>query len=75
MVVYTLDMVGYREGAFSAVWLVLAAANLMMLLGGTAITEDTPVLLTGLLVLLYAAALMLTGVWATLQFKWIHIQV
>lgn len=75
MVVYILDMVGYREGAFSAVWLVLAAANLTMLLEGTAITDDTPMLLTMLLVPLYAAALILTGVWATLQFKWIHIQV
>lgn len=75
MVVYILDMVGYREGAFTAAWFVMAAANLTMLLSGSAITDETPLVLTVLLVLLYAVTLVLTGLWATLQFKWIHIQV
>eukprot|EP00887_Chlorella_sp_A99_P005591 scaffold1.g5591.t1 len=70
---YILDAMNYKEGAFGAVWLTMGAANLAMVISLVVYSFGQSAL-TLLILLLAAATLALTGLWATLQFRWIQLQ-
>lgn len=73
MVVYLMDALQYREGAFTCSWAMLIAANIAFFFS-LLTTSDAPVFLQ--LGLLFANLLLtvLSGMWASLQFRWMQIQ-
>ncbi|KAG2447194.1 hypothetical protein HYH02_007936 [Chlamydomonas schloesseri] len=73
MVVYLMDALQYREGAFTCAWLTLAATNVSFTVSLLA-TSDAPVGLQVLMLFSTIALTVLTGMWASLQFKWLQMQ-
>lgn len=74
MLAYIMDALTYREGALAAAWATL---------GVTGVALGVKVVVTGLggsaavlICLLFTSVVLLctTGMWATLQFKWIQVQ-
>ena len=74
-ITYMLDAAGARQATLLAAWATLAGANAGLLLTG-APTEGgaRPLFLTALAAAFNAAALLATGCWATLQFRWVQRQ-
>ncbi|KAG2493679.1 hypothetical protein HYH03_008193 [Edaphochlamys debaryana] len=73
MVVYLMDALQYREGAFSCAWLTLACAYITFSLS-LLTTSDAPIVLQ--LCMMFSALFLcgLTGMWGSLQFKWLQMQ-
>jgi len=74
-ITYMLDAAGARQATLLAAWATLAGANAGLLLTG-APTEGgaRPLFLAALAAAFNAAALLATGCWATLQFRWVQRQ-
>ena len=72
---YILDGMRFKEGAFFAVWGTLGVAHLAVVHNTIFMNElDLPLTLSILSLAMCALTLFLTGVWATLQFKWVQMQ-
>lgn len=71
---YLLDALRVREGALGAVWLTMGAVNLSTIISVLAFSPTIPALLSLCVAFVSAITLFLTGVWATLQFKWVQVQ-
>ncbi len=68
-----MDTLQYREGAFTCAWVTLGTTNISFLLTLVFTSEaDLPLVLA--LAVAMAAACGLTGMWVSLQFKWIQMQ-
>jgi hypothetical protein len=74
MAAYVLDAARAKEGAFAAAWGTLGAANLALVYASLALANDASVALALLALLVGALALFLTGLWATLQFRWVQLE-
>ena len=74
MVAYVLDAMRVKEGAFLAVWLSLILTNMSIGYNTLVVDNDYSIPLALLALLMSSAVLLLTGAWATVQFKWIQIQ-
>ncbi|KXZ48748.1 hypothetical protein GPECTOR_25g332 [Gonium pectorale] len=73
MVVYLMDALGYREGAFSCIWVTLASAAVAF--AATLLsTSDAPVGLQIGMLFAMTALCALTGAWGSLQFRWLQMQ-
>ncbi|CAG9466123.1 unnamed protein product [Pedinophyceae sp. YPF-701] len=70
---YILDATGVKEGALASLWGTMILSNLELILTGALSEGHRPTLLTLLLTLASTCLLLLTGVWATLQFRWIQV--
>ncbi|XP_042395729.1 uncharacterized protein LOC121986034 [Zingiber officinale] len=68
---YLLDSLRLRTAAFFAVWTSLIASQLAFFFSASIYYAP---LLSGLALLLCADTTFLIGVWASLQFRWIHIE-
>lgn len=73
MVVYLMDALQYREGAFTCAWLTLACADVAFTLS-LLTTSDAPVILQICMIFAMMFLSGLTGMWASLQFKWLQMQ-
>ncbi|EFJ42255.1 hypothetical protein VOLCADRAFT_97706 [Volvox carteri f. nagariensis] len=73
MVVYLMDALQYREGAFSGAWLTLACANVAFTVS-LLTSSDAPVILQICMIFAMLFLSILTGMWASLQFKWLQMQ-
>ncbi|GLC46128.1 hypothetical protein PLESTB_001193000 [Pleodorina starrii] len=73
MVVYLMDALQYREGAFTCAWLTLAAADVAFTMS-LLTTSDAPVALQICMIFSMLFLSVLTGMWASLQFKWLQMQ-
>lgn len=71
---YILDGMRFKEGAFTAVWATLGVAHLALAYNTFFLESDLPVVLAVMTLAMCALSLFLTGVWATLQFKWVQLQ-
>ena len=71
---YILDGMRFKEGSFTAVWATMAVAHIALVYNALYIDNDIPTSQDLLALLMCALTLFLTGVWATLQFKWIQLQ-
>ncbi|KAK9824524.1 hypothetical protein WJX72_011089 [[Myrmecia] bisecta] len=72
MVTYILDAMRYREGAIGAIWLTLGMCNLSLVF--TSLTSPRPIPLSILVSIINGTTLFMTGVWATVNFKWVQMQ-
>ena len=72
MVTYVLDLMRAAEGALGATWCALAGAFATHAFGATWITPGMPVVVNLAVLVLNGANLTLGGLWATLQFRWVH---
>lgn len=74
LMAYMMDAMRYKEGSFMTLWMSLALTNLC--LGYSTLFLDNeysiPTAILGLC--LHSGVLLLTGLWGTLQFKWIQVQ-
>ena len=61
MATYILDALRYKEGAFTAAWLTMGAANAAAVFSGLLMKSEAPLALTLLTFVLNAAALFLAG--------------
>lgn len=68
-----MDTLQYREGAFTCSWLTLAATHLTFL-ASLALTSEASVFMIIGLTFSMAAVTGLSGMWVSLQFKWIQMQ-
>ncbi|GFR52565.1 hypothetical protein Agub_g15155, partial [Astrephomene gubernaculifera] len=73
MVVYLMDALQYREGAFSCAWLTLLCADVAFTFSLLS-SSDAPVLLQLFMIFATLFLSALTGMWASLQFKWLQMQ-
>ena len=69
---YLLDAAGVREAALFAVWAALAATNAGLLLTGAAAPRGRPLPLAALAIAFNGVTLLVSGGWATLQFRWVQ---
>jgi hypothetical protein len=74
MGVYILDTIRVKEGAFAAAWITLGATNMAMIISTLLFGDERSTTLAVLIFFLTTVSLFLTGLWATLQFKWIQLQ-
>jgi len=72
MVAYALDVKRAREGALGVVWCALIATFTTLGFGGRWITPGVPGVINFLALALHGGVLTLVGLWATLQFRWVH---
>eukprot|EP00879_Flechtneria_rotunda_P012843 GHRR01013409.1.p1 GENE.GHRR01013409.1~~GHRR01013409.1.p1 ORF type:complete len:1004 (+),score=317.90 GHRR01013409.1:346-3357(+) len=74
MLWYIMDTMQYREGAFTVGWgtLLLAQAGVSLNILFTYVNR--PIMMSLLLSLMSGALLMLTGMWLTVQFRFIQMQ-
>uniref|UniRef100_A0A7S3R236 Uncharacterized protein n=1 Tax=Dunaliella tertiolecta TaxID=3047 RepID=A0A7S3R236_DUNTE len=73
MVAYSMDTLQFREGAFACSWFTLVATHTVFAVSLFA-SSDAPIFLLSSLFFAAAGAAALAGMWASLQFKWIHMQ-
>ncbi|GMH37943.1 hypothetical protein BSKO_05827 [Bryopsis sp. KO-2023] len=73
MVAYISDMLRWREAAIGSIWFTLVVSNLGFLIGSS-LQADRPLLLSLGMIGVVGATLMITGIWATVQFKWIQLK-
>ncbi|KAK2078944.1 hypothetical protein QBZ16_002634 [Prototheca wickerhamii] len=69
-----LDTMRQKEGAFGAAWATLALAFLAAVAGPLFMESRRSLLLCLVILGVALATLVLTGVWITLQFRWIQLQ-
>lgn len=74
MGVYILDTTRVKEGAFAAAWITLGATNMAMIISTLLFGDEKSTTLAVLIFFLSTVSLFLTGLWTTLQFKWIQLQ-
>ncbi|PSC73750.1 no exine formation 1 [Micractinium conductrix] len=74
MSTYILDALRYKEGAFTAAWLTMGAAQVAMIFSQLLLRSEAPVGLTLLIFLLNALTLFLAGLWASVQFRFVQLQ-
>ena len=74
MSVYILDAMRLKEASFGAAWLTLGLSNMSMIFSTLVFGDEKSTFLAVLIFLLNTAALYMTGLWVTLQFKWIQLQ-
>jgi len=73
MISYMMDTLQYREGAFACSWLTLSFMDMAFIYSVATRSDAPPLMIVGLVFTMGALAA-LTGMWITLQFKWIHMQ-
>lgn len=73
MISYMMDTLQFREGAFTCSWLTLVATHLAFV-SSLVFTSEAAVLMVIGLTFSMAAVVTLTGIWVSLQFKWIQMQ-
>ena len=73
MTSYIMDALQYREGAFTCAWLTLTFADIAFVYA-LLTSSDAPVPLQVAMVFTMGAVAALSGMWASLQFKWIQMQ-
>lgn len=74
MSTYILDALRFKEGAFLAAWLTMAAANMAMIFSQLLLKSEASGPLTLLIFLLNALTLFLAGLWASVQFRFVQLQ-
>ncbi|KAJ9506464.1 hypothetical protein QJQ45_019460, partial [Haematococcus lacustris] len=70
---FFMDQMQYREGSFTACWATLLVANVAFVLSLLA-TSSAPLWSQISLMISMLAASLMAGMWASLQFKYIHMQ-
>ncbi|KAF5835484.1 hypothetical protein DUNSADRAFT_7324 [Dunaliella salina] len=68
------ELPAFREGAFACSWFTLVATHTVFAVSLFA-SSDAPIFLLSSLFFAAAGAAALAGMWSSLQFKWIHMQV
>ncbi|CAD7699316.1 unnamed protein product [Ostreobium quekettii] len=74
MVTYIMDALRLREAAFASVWFTLVVANIGFLTGIRGLMKGRSAALTVGIIGMMGVTLMLHGIWATVQFKWIQMR-
>jgi hypothetical protein len=76
MITYILDALGMKESAFGGVWASLGATILAFALSGAAFGSfvERPIVLSALILLVGNFVGFVSGVWGSLQFRWLLIK-
>ena len=71
---YILDALQLKQGAFAGIWCTLFAMSAALILVCVGFGPHIPLLLSFLIVGTYLHLIFLSGVWISLQFKWLQLE-